>query len=89
MPLYEYECSKCDQTFEALVAAHKANRHRCETCGGRCRRLFSPPALIFKGSGFYTTDYARKGQNRDKDDGGRDKKPEDKKSEDKKAEPKS
>lgn len=39
------------------------------------------PALIFKGSGFYTTDYARKDQTRDKDDGASDKKPEDKKAE--------
>ena len=60
MPLYEYECGKCGRRFEALVSLQRANAQRCE-CGGRCRRLISPPALIFKGSGFYTTDYARKG----------------------------
>jgi putative FmdB family regulatory protein len=59
MPLYEYECGKCGRRFEALVSVQKANAQRCEVCGARCRRLLSPPAIIFKGSGFYTTDYAR------------------------------
>jgi putative FmdB family regulatory protein len=76
MPLYEYECGKCGRRFEALVSVQRANTHRCE-CGGRCRRLISPPALIFKGSGFYTTDYARKGSGGDGDgNGDGDKKPE-------------
>ena len=61
MPLYEYECRKCGHKFEAIVSVQRANACRCEACGGRCRRLLSPPAIIFKGSGFYTTDYARKG----------------------------
>ena len=90
MPLYEYECHKCGRRFEVLVSAHKAQAQRCEECGGRCRRLLSPPAIIFKGSGFYTTDYARAGKSGGGDGGSPEKKPEKpaKKAEDKKAEPK-
>jgi len=69
MPLYEYECAKCDHRFEALVSMDQANAQRCEACGARCRRLLSAPAIIFKGSGFYTTDYARAGERFDGGDG--------------------
>jgi len=62
MPLYEYRCHRCGQTFEVLqkfsdepIAAH-------EGCGGEVERLVSPPALQFKGSGWYVTDYARNGK---------------------------
>jgi len=81
MPLYEYECEKCGHRFETLVSLDKANAQRCEDCGARCRRLLSPPAIIFKGSGFYTTDYARAGEKRDGGDGDGAKKPEAKKPE--------
>lgn len=61
MPLYEYRCLKCNETFEVRqkfsdepVAAHP-------DCGGEGQRLLSAPQLHFKGSGFYITDYGKGG----------------------------
>jgi putative FmdB family regulatory protein len=58
MPTYEYRCTRCNHTFEAVHAVGETV-HRCERCGGPVRRVFSPPALIFKGSGFHITDYRK------------------------------
>ena len=62
MPLYDYRCHKCGETFEVrqkfsdeLLTVH-------EGCGGELERLISPPALQFKGTGWYVTDYARNGK---------------------------
>ncbi len=58
MPTYEYECSKCGHRFDKFEAMTAKPRARCPKCGARCRRLIGAGAgLIFKGSGFYTTDY--------------------------------
>ena len=69
MPTYDYECQECGHRFEAYHSASELLKG-CERCQGAVRKLFSPPAIIFKGSGFYTTDYARKGE-KPKDDGAR------------------
>ena len=61
MPLYEFECEACKTRFERIQKFSDANPEICPTCGkGPVRRLLSSPAIQFKGSGFYITDYAKK-----------------------------
>lgn len=58
MPTYEYECEKCGHRFELFQQMSEARRKRCPKCRGKLRRLIGTGAgMIFKGSGFYTTDY--------------------------------
>ena len=59
MPLYEYECDACAHRFEVIQKFSDAPVETCEKCGGRVRKLLSSPAIQFKGSGWYITDYAR------------------------------
>ena len=70
MPIYEYQCTKCRRMFEILQKMSDAPVRSCEKCGGRVKRLISSSAFILKGSGWYATDYARKGK------GGKDEKEE-------------
>lgn len=58
MPLYEYKCQSCGETFEVIQKFSDAPLNVHKQCGGRVERLLSPPALQFKGSGWYVTDYA-------------------------------
>jgi putative FmdB family regulatory protein len=58
MPIYEYRCSRCHYQFETVHGVGETV-DRCERCGGPVRRVFSPPALIFKGPGFHVTDYRK------------------------------
>src|SRR5438046_8837531 len=60
MPLYEYECDACRHRFEKIQKFSDPLEDTCPTCGGRVRKLMSSPAIQFKGSGFYITDYAKK-----------------------------
>jgi len=61
MPLYEYECDACGQHFELIRRFSDPAVEVCASCGkGPVRRLLSSPAIQFKGSGWYVTDYARK-----------------------------
>jgi putative FmdB family regulatory protein len=62
MPLYEYECDACGHRFEAIQKFSDPPLDRCPKCGGTLHKLQSAPAFQFKGSGWYITDYARKGQ---------------------------
>ena len=63
MPLYEYECDACGQRFEVIQKFSDAPPGTCAQCGkGPVRRLLSSPAIQFKGSGWYITDYAQKGK---------------------------
>src|SRR5215471_1023666 len=66
MPLYEYECQTEGNRFEVIQKFSDAPLTTCPTCGGPVRRLISSPAIQFKGSGWYITDYARKGAQSDK-----------------------
>ncbi len=59
MPLYEYECNKCGSLFEVLQKLDAPVLTVHDHCGGVLKRLLSPPAFQFKGSGWYITDYAR------------------------------
>ncbi len=62
MPLYEYKCEACAHRFERIQKFSDPPVDTCPTCGkGPVRKLLSSPAIQFKGSGFYITDYARKG----------------------------
>ncbi len=61
MPLYEYKCKRCDSVFEVIQKFSDAPIQTHEGCGGEVERLLSSPALQFKGSGWYITDYARSG----------------------------
>ena len=58
MPLYEYECFLCGHRFERIQRVSDETVSDCPECGGSVRRLLSAPALQFKGSGWYVTDYA-------------------------------
>ena len=60
MPLYEYQCEACGNRFEKIVQFSDPPLDSCPACGGKVRKLFSSPAIQFKGSGFYINDYARK-----------------------------
>jgi len=57
MPLYEYECFLCRHRFERIQRASADPVESCPECGGAVRRLLGTPALQFKGSGWYVTDY--------------------------------
>jgi putative FmdB family regulatory protein len=62
MPLYEYECPSCSQRFERIRKFSDVPLETCPLCGGGpVQKLISSPAIQFKGSGFYLTDYGRKG----------------------------
>jgi putative FmdB family regulatory protein len=65
MPLYEYQCEKCEQRFERIQKFSDPPVETCPTCGGKVRKLLSSPAIQFKGSGWYITDYAKKGGSTD------------------------
>lgn len=71
MPLYEYTCHQCGKTFEVRQKFADEPLTTHDECGGPVERLLSPPALQFKGSGWYVTDYARNGNH----SGGSDTKP--------------
>ncbi|HAR35370.1 MAG TPA: transcriptional regulator [Acidobacteria bacterium] len=60
MPLYEYRCQRCHRHFEILQKINEKNLETCPECGGALCRLISSPAIQFKGSGWYITDYAHK-----------------------------
>jgi putative FmdB family regulatory protein len=59
MPLYEYECKKCHHRFERIVKYSDAPMKKCPDCGGPVEQTITAPAVQFKGSGWYVTDYAK------------------------------
>lgn len=61
MPLYEYQCKKCKHRFEKIQKFSDSPVKKCPECGGPVEKRLSAPAVQFKGSGWYVTDYARKG----------------------------
>ena len=60
MPLYEYACEKCGKHIEKIQKFSDAPLTKCEKCGGRLEKVLSSPAIQFKGTGWYITDYAKK-----------------------------
>ena len=63
MPLYEYQCDACAHRFERIQKFSDPPIETCPSCGGTVKKLLSSPAIQFKGSGWYITDYAKKGSN--------------------------
>ena len=61
MPIYEYQCQKCQERHEIIQRFSDATLTHCPSCGGEMKKLISSPAIQFKGSGFYKTDYASSG----------------------------
>ncbi len=57
MPLYEYKCLKCARRTEKIEGFSGPHLRKCPHCGGKVERLVSAPAIQFKGSGWYVTDY--------------------------------
>ena len=60
MPIYEFECRKCKAHIEVFQKMSDKPPVKCRKCGGRLERKLSAPAIQFKGSGWYVTDYASK-----------------------------
>jgi len=60
VPLYEYECVRCGQRTERIEKFSGPHLRKCPKCGGKVEQLMGTPAVQFKGSGWYVTDYARK-----------------------------
>jgi putative FmdB family regulatory protein len=71
VPLYEYKCVKCGRKTEKIENVDGPHLKKCPHCGGKVEALFSAPAIQFKGSGWYVTDYGGKSSG----DSGKDEKP--------------
>jgi putative FmdB family regulatory protein len=66
MPIYEYECKKCGSRTEVFQKVNDKGPAKCSKCNGKLERMISAPAIQFKGSGWYVTDYAAKATKADK-----------------------
>jgi putative FmdB family regulatory protein len=60
VPLYEYQCVKCKRRTEKIESVAGPHLKKCPHCGGKVEQTFTAPAIQFKGSGWYVTDYAGK-----------------------------
>jgi len=74
MPLYEYQCKKCGHRFEKIQKFSDKPVKKCPECGGAVEQTISAPAVQFKGSGWYVTDYAKKSHTSSSDSSGKDSK---------------
>lgn len=74
MPLYEYQCKKCGHRFEKIQKFSDKPIKKCPECGGPVEQMISAPAVQFKGSGWYVTDYARKPGGSASSEGGKESK---------------
>ena len=72
MPLYEYRCLKCDRHTDKIENMNGPHLKKCPHCGSKVEMMFSAPAIQFKGSGWYVTDYGGK---KSSGDAGKDDKP--------------
>jgi putative FmdB family regulatory protein len=70
MPIYEYKCLKCRHEFQAMQKFSDAPVHQCPTCGAPVKKLISRSSFHLKGSGWYLTDYAKKGSPKGSDSEG-------------------
>ena len=78
MPLYEYQCEKCGHRFEKIQKFSDKMVKKCPECGGHVEQMISAPAVQFKGSGWYVTDYAKKSNMPSSEGANRDSKKDDK-----------
>jgi putative FmdB family regulatory protein len=86
MPLYEYQCKKCGHRFEKILKFSDKPVKKCPECGGTVEQTISAPAVQFKGSGWYVTDYAKKSSAPASSDGGKEKDSKESKKDEKKTE---
>jgi putative FmdB family regulatory protein len=70
LPLYEYKCEKCGHRFERIEPFSAPEITKCPDCKGKAERQLASPAIQFKGSGWYVTDYAGKGSSSSSSEGG-------------------
>jgi putative FmdB family regulatory protein len=56
VPIYDYVCSGCGHRFEVFHGLNESGPHRCPECGGAVSRVFAPPTIVFKGSGWAKVD---------------------------------
>jgi putative FmdB family regulatory protein len=75
MPTYEYRCRDCGHTFDIVQKMSDDPLTHCPECGGELRKVFAPPAISFKGSGFYATDHGKKSKRAGESKKDGDKKP--------------
>lgn len=67
MPVYEYQCVQCDHHYDRREGFDAPVEQACPRCGGSARRRFRPPAVVFKGPGFYSTDHRKSSWSSDGD----------------------
>jgi putative FmdB family regulatory protein len=60
MPTYQYACRACGHSFEAVQSMTEEPLRECPRCGGELRKVYAPPAIAFRGSGFYATDHGKR-----------------------------
>ena len=65
MPIYEYVCKKCGHKFEKIQKFSDPKIKKCPECGGQVEQAIHAPAVQFKGTGWYVTDYAKKSESKD------------------------
>jgi putative FmdB family regulatory protein len=74
VPIYEYECERCQHRVEVMQKFSDRPLKKCGKCGGPVHKVLSAPGLVFKGTGWYVTDYAnsdrKKALKAEKDNGG-------------------
>jgi len=64
MPIYSYKCNSCGEIFDRMAKAGENGSIPCIHCKAKTKRVFSPVGIIFKGSGFYSTDYKNESKNK-------------------------
>jgi putative FmdB family regulatory protein len=72
MPTYEYRCRDCGHSFDIVQKMSDEPLTHCPECGGTLRKVFAPPAISFKGSGFYATDHGKKAKSSSSDGASKD-----------------
>mgnify|MGYP001276997920 CR=1 FL=1 len=77
MPTYEYRCRDCGHSFDIVQKMSDDALTHCPECGGELRKVFAPPAISFKGSGFYATDHGKKSKTSASGDAKKDSGPKD------------
>jgi putative FmdB family regulatory protein len=85
MPTYEYRCRDCGHSFDIVQKMSDEPLTHCPECGGTLRKVFAPPAISFKGPGFYATDHGKKAKSSSSEGDGKDKDAKDKDAKDKDA----
>ncbi len=85
MPRYDYRCESCKEEFELVQTFAEAGKGACPDCGGAGQRVYHAVPVIYKGSGFYTTDYGRPKQPSESNNGSSDSSSDSKSSDDSKS----